>query len=116
VDGRSLPAPLGPPIVEPEYTIQSAIHLGYIQLNADSTFLYEVVGEVVATGVPYQKDLLYQKAGIYQIGENAITLTNGDGTGNGVTHTFASGEISVVSSYPGLDGADVSVTMVFRRE
>jgi hypothetical protein len=116
VDGRPLPAPLGPPIVEPEYTIRSEIHLGYIQLNPDSTFLYEVIGQVVATGIPYERDIVLQRAGIYQVGENAITLTNGDGSNSGVTHTFSNGRITAVSSYPGLDGSEASATMVFHKE
>jgi hypothetical protein len=116
LDGHPLPAMLGSPLVEPEYTIRAEIHVGYIQLNPDSTFLYEVVGAVVATGVPYEQDLVYQKAGIYQIGENAITLTNGDGSNSGSTHTFSNGRITVVSTYPGLDGSDVSATMVFEKQ
>lgn len=116
VDGQPLPAPLGPPIVEPEYTIGSEIHLGYIQLNPDSTYLYEVYGQVVATGIPYQQDIVMQHAGIYQIGENAITFTNGDGSGSGVTHTFSDGRITMVSTYPGLDGSDVSATLVFQKK
>jgi hypothetical protein len=116
LDGHPLPAPLGSPIVEPEYTIKAEIHLGYIQLNPDGTFLYEVIGQVVATGVPYQQDIVFQHVGIYQIGENAITLTNGDGSNSGVTHTFSNGRITAVSIYPGPDGSDVSATMVFQKE
>ena len=116
VDGKPLPAPLGPPIVEPEYTINTNIHLGYIQLNADSTFLSEIIGEVVATGIPYQHDLVVQHAGIYQLGENAITFTDGSGSGSGVTQSFSPGRITAVSTYPGLDGSEVSVTMVYQKK
>ncbi len=116
VDGQPLPTLIGAPVVEPEYTIRSEVHVGYIQLNPDSTFLYEVVGAVVATGVPYEQPIVYQRAGIYQIGENAITFTDGSGSGSGVTHGFSNGRITVVADYPGADGEDVSATMVFEKK
>jgi hypothetical protein len=71
---------------------------------------------VVATGIPYEEDIVYQQAGIYQIGENAITFTNGDGSNSGITHTFSNGRITVVSTYPGLDGSEFSATLVFQKE
>jgi hypothetical protein len=114
VDGDPVPAPLGEPVEDDDFTINAVIETGLLILNPDSTYLFEVHGRVVATGVPFEQALDFETAGIYEVGENTILLREPD-SNSGVVHPVSGGTITMTSPFPGPDGEPVETTLVFTR-
>jgi hypothetical protein len=114
VDGDPVPAPLGEPVEDDDFTINASIESGLLILNPDSTYLFEVHGRVVATGVPFEQPLDFETAGIYEVGEGTILLREPD-SNSGVVHSLDGGTITMISPFPGPDGEEVLATLVFRK-
>jgi len=112
VDGKPLPAPMGKPIVEKEYTITSRALSGQFAFRADSTFEFTAKAEVVATGIDYKQAVTINRSGTYTFDASTITLRSSSGVS-----TMARAGMTLTSSVtvPAADGGTETVTMVFSR-
>jgi hypothetical protein len=113
VDGKPLPAPIGKPVVEQEYTLQSRALNGQFTFNADSTFKFTANAEVVATGIDYKWPIpTIERSGTYTYDASTITLKSSSGV---TTMTRVGSTLTSSVQLPAAGGGKEVVTMVFSR-
>jgi len=113
VDGKPLPAPVGEPVTEDEYTIVARALSGKFTFYADSSFEFEARVEIVATGIDYTNTVTVEFDGTYVFDESTITLTSTDGVTTVMTR--AGNTLTSLVTAPAADGGKEAVTMVFGR-
>jgi hypothetical protein len=114
VDGKTLPAPMGKPVVEKEYTLSARALSGQFTFDGDGSFQFIANAEVIGTGIEYKLPLKIERSGTYTFDGSTITLTS---TTSGVsTMTRAGLTLTSSVSVPGPDGRMETVTMVFARQ
>jgi hypothetical protein len=112
VDGKPLPAEMGKPVVDKDYTITSRALSGQFVFKADSTYTFTAKAEIVATGIDYKATKDIVRSGTYTFDATTITLTSSSGVSK-VTRLGATLTSSV--TVPAADGGTETVTMVFSR-
>jgi len=112
VDGKPLPAPMGKPVVEKNYTVTARALSGQFTLRADSTFHFTAKAEVVATGIDLKQAVIIDRSGTYTFDASTITLTSSNGV---TTMTRIGTTLTWSVSVPAADGGTETVTMVFSR-
>jgi hypothetical protein len=113
VDGKPLPATLGKPIVEDNYTITARALNGQFTFNPDSTFAFKANTEIVTTGKVLTIPKVIENKGTYRFDATTITLTSTLGVTT--TMTRAGTTLTTTVSAPAADGGKEMVTMVFSR-
>ena len=112
VDGKPLPATMGQPIVEKDYTITARALSGRFTFNQDSTFQFEAKTEIVGTGIVFKIPKDIDDSGTYTYDATTITLTSPKGVR---TMTRAGTTLTSNVNAPAADGGTETVTMVFSR-
>ena len=112
VDGVALPAAIGEPIVDKDYTIVARALSGKFTFNANGTYQFTAEAEVVATGIEYREPFSISRSGTYTYDASTITLNSASAGG---TMTRVGTTLTSSVSVPGVDGEPEVVTMVFVR-
>jgi hypothetical protein len=112
VDGKPLPAPMGKPVIDKDYTITSRALSGQFTFSANGTFQFTAQAEVVATGIDYKQPVSIQRSGTYTFDASTITLTSSSGVS---TMTRAGVTLTSSVTVPAAGGGTETVTMVFSR-
>ena len=112
VDGKPLPAQLGEPVVETDYTITARALSGQYTFNADGTFKFKANTEIVSTGIVFKIPRVIENEGTYTFDATTITLTSTSGV---TSMTRAGTTLTASVSAPVASGGTETVVMVFSR-
>ena len=113
VDGKPLPALMGKPVVDKNYTIESRALSGQFVFKADSTYAFSAKAEIVAKGIDYKATKDIDRSGTYTYDESTITLKSTTGVSTTMTRLGTTLTSSVI--VPAASGGNETVTMVFSR-